>query len=116
MFINDIRKRLKLFKNHSYSYFVLSGVLATLGNGLIYITLSWQVYQNNNTVESLTILLSCIWLPSILFGPFFGACADRYNRKYLLVISNSVRGMCVVCFSLCYILSYHPNLYLGNTP
>lgn len=112
MFINDIKKRFELFKNCSYSYFVLSGILATLGNGLIYITLSWQIYQNNNTVTSLTILLSCIWLPSILFGPFFGACADIYNRKYLLVISNLVRGICVVSFSLCYILSYHPNLYV----
>lgn len=112
MFINDIRKRLDLFKNYSYSFFVMSGVLATLGNGLIYITLSWQIYQNNNTVESLTLLLSCIWLPSVLFGPFFGACADTYNRKYLLIISNSVRGICVVCFSLLYILSYHPSLYI----
>lgn len=112
MFIDDTKKRLKLFKNNSFNYFVLSGVLATLGNGLIYITLSWESYKINNTVGAITVLMACLWMPSILFGPFFGACADRFNRKVLLIISNIVRGCSVVIFSTCYILLLHPNIYI----
>ena len=115
MFFRDTKRRLELFKNHSYSYFVISGILATFGNGLIYITMSWEAYQIHSSISSLTVLMVCVWMPSILFGPFFGACADTFNRKQLLIISNLVRGICIIVFAVCHILSFHPNIYFLAT-
>ncbi|WP_186646489.1 MFS transporter [Fluviispira vulneris] len=111
MFINEVKIRVKLFKSQPYLLFALSGILATFGNGLIYITMSWYAYQKNNSIGSLALLMFYIWMPSIIFGPFFGVCADRYNKKYLLILSNVVRGIAVFVFAFFMLNGLEPNIY-----
>lgn len=110
MSYREFEIRLQLFKNVQFLFFILSGVFATFGYGLIYISLSWSVYQYHSKINSLTTLMLCLWLPSIIGSPFFGYCADRFNRKHLIILSNSVRGFVVVIFVL---LSLNTTLQLN---
>lgn len=108
-------QRMQLFTIQPFKWFVLSGIFATFGNGLVYVTLSWMLLQQSNSLASQALLMTCFWLPSILSGPVSGILADRYNRKILTILSNSTRGFLIIYAS---ILSYqgHPvNLYLFAT-
>ena len=89
MIIDELKTRFKLFSIQPYLYFSLSGICATLGNGLIYITVSWLAYEKMNSISGIALMMFCIWLPTILFGPFFGVCADKYNRKNLMIMSRA---------------------------
>jgi MFS family permease len=112
MIINELKARFKLFSIQPYLYFALSGILATLGNGLIYITVSWLAYEKMDSISGIALMMFCIWLPTILFGPFFGVCADKYNRKNLMIMSNMIRGLAVIGFVMVYHLGFQTNIFI----
>ncbi|MDP1603129.1 MAG: MFS transporter [Legionella sp.] len=112
MIIDELKERFKLFSIQPYLYFALSGILATLGNGLIYITVSWLAYEKMHSISGIALMMFCIWLPTILFGPFFGVCADKYNRKNLMIMSNMIRGLAVIGFVIVYHLGFSTNIFI----
>lgn len=112
MIANQLKTRYKLFFIQPFLCFALSGVLATLGNGLIYITVSWIAYEKMDSISGIALMMFCIWLPTILLGPFFGVCADKYNRKYLMIMSNVVRGLAVISFVLFYHIGLPTNIFM----
>lgn len=112
MIIDELKARFRLFSIQPYLYFALSGILATLGNGLIYITVSWLAYEKMHSISGIALMMFCIWLPTILFGPFFGVCADKYNRKNLMIMSNMVRGLAVIVFVILYYLGLSTNIFV----
>ena len=57
-------------------------------------------------------MMFCMWLPSILFGPIFGICADRYNRKNLMIMSNMIRGLAIIGFVIIYHLGLPTNIFI----
>lgn len=98
MIKTHLQKRLKLFSHKPFRWFVISGILATFGNGLIYVTLSWMVLNDGDSISSQALLMICLFAPSIVFGPFLGVLADRYNRKYQILLSNLVRGILIFIY------------------
>ena len=112
MIYNELCLRARLFKNTALAYLALSGIIATIGNGLVYITTSWYAYEYFQSISGVALLMFCIWAPSILFGPLFGVCADRYNRKTILIMSNMVRGISICTFVLLEISNLHSNIFL----
>lgn len=115
MFVQEITNRSRLFASQPYMCFALSGVLATFGNGLIYITMSWYAFEQTQSVASVALLMFCVWAPSILFGPVFGVCADRYNRKTLMVLSNGVRGVAAIGFAWLLANGHDASIYMLAT-
>ncbi|WP_028536629.1 MFS transporter [Paludibacterium yongneupense] len=100
MLIAELRTRASLFRHRPYRFFAASGLIATFGNGLIYIALAWDGWQRSASLGTLAWLMACLWLPSVVFGPVFGVCADRYDRRALLALSNAVRGVALIVFAL----------------
>jgi len=100
MLLRELNARALLFRDNKFLFFVISGFMATFGNGLIYISMSWLTYTATHQVSSLTTMMLCFWLPGIIGSPVFGYCADRFNRKILLVIANMARGVSVIIFVL----------------
>ena len=101
----ELHTRVRLARNRGFALFTLSGLFATFGNGLVYITLSWYASTVWGAVSGVALMLFLIWTPSILLGPFCGALADRFNRKTLLIISNGVRGLMIVAVAAISIIS-----------
>jgi MFS family permease len=112
MLLAEAKNRVALLKIQPYRWFAISGILATFGNGLIYITIAWYAYEQTKSVGAIALLMFFIWLPSILFGPIFGVCADRYNRKHLMVMSNVVRGLAALVFAILLAAGHNPNIYI----
>lgn len=70
------------------------------GNGLTYIIMIWVLMRFDASVVSTAILMTCFWLPNVLFGPFLGVLADRCNRKLMLLFTNGIRAVILFCFAL----------------
>ncbi len=94
--VNYWHQRLKLFSNVSYCLFLLSGVAATLANGWIYIVLSWSLLEDRLSIGSQAALLLCLWGPSFFLTPICGVLADRCHPKWMMVVSNGIRGILLV--------------------
>ncbi|WP_375683902.1 MFS transporter [Bartonella sp. CB15SXKL] len=96
MFTSNLKERIALFENRTFLYFTLSGLFATFGSGLNYITLSWIAYNQTGSIRGVALMMLFLWTPSIIFAPIFGILADKYNRKTQIIISNLARGLVIV--------------------
>ncbi|WP_375666161.1 MFS transporter [Bartonella sp. TT121SHDZB] len=96
MFTSNLKERIALFENRTFLYFTLSGLFATFGSGLNYITLSWLAYNQTGSIRGVALMMLFLWTPGIIFAPILGILADKYNRKTQIIISNLVRGLVIV--------------------
>lgn len=75
-------------------------LISDLGNGIFNAIMSLWVlrlttsiaFPNGNTALMGTVV-ACLSLPRVLLGPIAGAFADRHSRKWIIVITDLVRGL-----------------------
>ena len=106
-----IKSRIKLFKDIKFLLICLSGFLATFANGLVYITTSWYAYNLYDSITGVAIMMFLIWSPGIVLAPFYGSCADKYNRKWLIVLSLFTRGVSIVLFSIFFMFNINLSIF-----
>ncbi len=62
------------------------------------VTLSWVVVERDP--HALGWLVACQFTPSLLLGPWFGAVADRHDRRRLLMLAESGLGLVALGYAL----------------
>ncbi|MBB4076021.1 MFS family permease [Bartonella fuyuanensis] len=112
MFIANLKERAALFENRTFLYFTLSSLFAAFGNGLNYIALSWLAYYRTSSIRGIALMMLFLWAPSIIFAPFWGMLADRYNRKMQIIVSNLVRGLVFVAWVILWQLGIEIDLMI----
>ena len=65
---------------------------SALGNGAAYIALLVVAYERFNSAWAISLVLLADLVPAALFGPVFGAAADRWSRRNCLIVSDVLRG------------------------
>lgn len=89
--MSHLARRLELLKIPSVRRVVLSCLLANIGAGMILLAMSWTVVGQQASVSALAWLMTCYWIPSLIFAPAIGAWVDRYDRRYVVMITKAVR-------------------------
>ena len=92
------KKRFQLLALPSFRWYLINCLLGTFGGGLSYVAMSWLILQADNSVSAVAILMLCFWVPNVIFGPFLGVIADRYSRKWLIILANGVRAVTLIGF------------------
>lgn len=69
--------------------FILSQTLSLLGSSLVQYAIMWYITLNTKSGVMMTISILCGFLPTLFLSPFAGVWADRYNRKLLIILSDS---------------------------
>jgi MFS family permease len=62
------------------------------------VTLSWVVVELNRRALGLVVALQ--FLPSLALGPWFGAIADRHDRRRLLMLAESGLGLVAIGYAV----------------
>ncbi|WP_160116166.1 MFS transporter [Legionella busanensis] len=94
------KEQYRLLRQKSLRQYTLSCMLAMFGNGLTYIIMVWVLMHFDASVVSTAILMTCFWLPNVLFGCLCGVLADRWDKQYLLIAVNAARTICLFGFAL----------------
>ena len=63
---------------------------------------SWIVHELNETPEALGMLGLYASLPTIIFTVFGGAVADRFNKKFLVSVSQIFQAIIFIIFAYSY--------------
>lgn len=69
-------------------------LVSVLGSGLTSFALGVWVYQRTGSVTQFALISLFATLPGILFSPFAGALADRWDRRWVMILSDSGAGVC----------------------
>lgn len=76
-----------------YLQFWIGQMASLLGSAVVMFALIWQLSlmrPNNNTIISIAYFLG--FLPQILVSPFAGVIADKFNKKKIIYISDSLQA------------------------
>ncbi|HLN26600.1 MAG TPA: MFS transporter [Gemmataceae bacterium] len=100
-------------RNPNYRRLLLGTLLASAGGEMQSVAVGWELYQRTDSATALGLVGLVQFLPFLLLSLPAGHVADRYNRKYLLIVSRT--GMALASLGLA-LLSYYqgpiPLVYL----
>lgn len=92
---NDIVKVLKI---HSFFFLMLSEFFTQLAFNMQHFVLIFLVYEITKSNSAVSGIILSFSIPAILFSLISGVYVDRWNKKWVLVIANFVRGIFILPF------------------
>jgi len=73
--------------------FLTSQTLSLFGSSVVAYAVIWYITLETSSASLMTILVLCSFLPQILISLFAGVWADRYNRKAIIILSDSFTAL-----------------------
>ncbi|HWQ78200.1 MAG TPA: MFS transporter [Anaerovoracaceae bacterium] len=86
--------------------FIASQTLSLFGSSLVQYAIMWHITLETQSGAMMTIFIICGFLPIFFIAPFAGVWADRYNRKVLIVLSDSVIASVTLILAILFITGY----------
>lgn len=80
----------------SFALLWLGRTISALGDGIFLVAVAWWVLETTASASANSLILICETLPLLLLLLVGGAVVDRMPRRWLLLLSDVVRGL-VVC-------------------
>lgn len=109
MFQRPINKGLKVFVLVWFGQ-----VISLLGSGLTGFALGLWVYEITKSVTPYALVYVFNELPGILVSPLAGAFADRWNRRWLMIISDAGAGLSTLSIIVA-IWIYGDQIWINNS-
>ena len=78
---------------HNYRLYFFGQVISSSGTWMQSIAQAWLVLTLTSSGTALGLVTALQSLPVLLFGPFGGVLADRFAKRKLLIITQSVFGL-----------------------
>jgi MFS family permease len=85
--------------------------ISDVGDGLTYLSLFLLVNQLTHSAAALAVMSIAIALPAMTLGLFAGAYADRLDRRRIMLVSDTLRGLLVLGFVVLGTVERLPILY-----
>ena len=74
--------------------------ISLIGSGLTGFAMGVWVYQRTGSVTQFSLIAISNVLPDILFSPLAGVLADRWNRRRVMILSDSGAGLCTFAMAV----------------
>lgn len=86
--------------------FLISQTISLFGSSLVQYAIMWYITLKTQSGIMMTISIICGFLPTFFLSPFAGVWADRYNRKILIVLSDSMIALSTLVLALLFLMGY----------
>lgn len=86
--------------------FLLSQTISLFGSSLVQYAIIWHITLETQSGLMMTVSIICGFLPVFFISPFAGVWADRYNRKTLIVLSDSLIAVSTLVLAILFYLGY----------
>lgn len=95
----------------SITRFLTAQTISLFGSSLVQYAIVWYVTLSTSSGKMLTISTLCGFLPQILISLFAGVWIDRYDRKKMIMLSDSVIALATLLLAVVF-LTGHKNIWL----
>ena len=91
--------------------------ISLFGSQLTSFALGVWVYQSTDSVTQFALIAFFTLLPNLLISPLAGAMVDRWNRRWVMILSDSVAGLSTFAIALLAISGHLQiwHIYLATT-
>jgi DHA3 family macrolide efflux protein-like MFS transporter len=93
----------KTFK--SYLFFWVGQVFSIFGSSVVFFVLIWCITDTTVDPIAISIAVFSYFIPMIIFSPIAGIVADRYDRKKVILLVDSLQAFSTVILTLFFIFS-----------
>lgn len=77
----------------TFLFICFGQLISLIGSGLTSFALGVWVYQTTGSVTQFALISLFIHLPNIIISPVVGALVDRWDRRWAMILSDSVAGI-----------------------
>lgn len=86
--------------------FISSQTVSLFGSALVQYAITWYITLKTQSGTMMTIAIICGFLPTFFLSPFAGVWADRYNRKLLIILSDSMIAVATLILAILFFMGY----------
>lgn len=86
--------------------FLSSQTLSLFGSALVQYAIMWHITLTTQSGMMMTLYIICGFIPTFFLSPFAGVWADRYNRKFLIMISDAMIAVVTLILAITFMLGY----------
>jgi len=90
--------------HRNYRYFFFGQLISLIGTWMQVMALAWLVYTITNSPFKLGIIGAAQFLPTLIFALFAGVLIDRYPKKKILIITQTI--YCLQALVLFFLIHY----------
>ncbi len=83
-------------------FFIAGQFLSMFGSMLVSHAITWHITLQEQSGSLVALFTCAVMLPMVFVSPFAGVWADRYNRKYLLNISDAAIALITLLIAVLY--------------
>jgi DHA3 family macrolide efflux protein-like MFS transporter len=84
---------LKVFRYRPYRWFFLGHLLTWIGNSMQAIANSWLALLLTGSPSAVAYVFIASTLPGMLCSPFIGVIVDRFDRKWISTVSDTIQAL-----------------------
>ncbi len=88
------------------AFFIAGQFLSMFGSMLVSYAITWSVTVKEQSGVVVALFTCAAMLPMVFVSPFAGVWADRYNRKYLINISDASIAVVTLIVAVVYSLGF----------
>ena len=85
-----------VFRKRDFSLMWTAQLISTIGSSLTDLAAAILVFRVTNSALNVGLTLLVTALPTLFVGLFAGVFVDRFNRKWILLASDLLRGLLVI--------------------
>lgn len=86
--------------------FLVSQIVSLFGSSLVQYAIMWHITLTTKSGVMMTISIICGFLPTFFLSPFAGVWVDRYSRKKLIMLSDSLIAMAALVLAILFWRDY----------
>jgi len=83
----------KLFKNRSFFLYTVGNTISICGNTFLTTCMALYVLKITGSAAKFASVLALGVIPQLVLGSIAGSIVDRFNKKNMLVILDTIRGL-----------------------
>ncbi len=86
--------------------FLTSQTISLFGSSLVQYAIMWYITLNTQSGFMMMLSIVCGFLPTFFVSPFAGVWADRFNRKLLIIASDSFIAIATLILAVFFLMGY----------
>lgn len=91
---------------YSITRFLAAQTISLFGSSIVQYAIVWYITLTTSSGKMLTISTLCGFLPQILVSLFAGVWIDRYNRKRMIMLSDSIIAAATLLLAISFLMGY----------
>ena len=104
--MNTVENRLYENWKRNISLFLTSQTISLFGSMLVQYAMMWYITLSTKSGMMMTVFILCGFLPTFILSPVAGVWADRYNRKQLIMLADSLIAIATLILAVLFLLGY----------